>query len=431
MAKNFKKVLTYSLMASVMMVVLCSTDSIAKPVLTMFYPTYQTGDIKTEMTPYAIAMREIFEEFETKYDVKLHVESIAWDQIDSKLMMTVRAGNPPDISWFSGQKLAAQVNAGSLMPLDDYVEKYLSEEFIKDLSIVDKESMISVRDGRRYGFLVSVHSRLLWYRKDLIPEAPSTWDDLVKWGQSVAKPEENFWGFIFYGLRHYGTIELVVGPFIWANRARISDEKGRAVWNTPQVAEAIQFLSDCVNKYRITPRDIVTTAFADMWNSFLAGNAAMTIDGTYYLGAAKQSGLWKEGKIGMTFIPSPKGDTSANFSNGWALGVPRGSKQPGLAWKFIEFWQSREVQVKHALVEGGMPTRRSGWLDPAFSDPVYQFFFMNIELAGHPMDPLVYYEEALDELAVVYQDYLLHPEKNLDKMLEEASRSFNKRYYGS
>ncbi len=388
------------------------------------------SDIQAD-EPWPNVMREIFAEFGKLYpDLKVDIETVVWDQIDTKLMMTVKAGNPPDLSWFSGQKLKAQLNAGSLMPLDDLMARDMTEEEINDFASVDRDTCTSVLDGKRYGFLTSVHSRLLWYRKDLIPEPPKTWDDLVEIAQKINDPENKFWGYVFYAGRHYRTAEEDLSPYVWSNGGRYSDETGRAAYNTPEVAEAIQLLSDMVNKYKVSPPGVVSMEVSDIWDSFLAGNYGMYIAGTYQLSSAKESELWKEDKIGVALNPSPKGDTPRNFANGWALGIPNGAKNPEAAWKFLQFFTSPEIQVKHAIVEGGMPIRRSAWTDEVFQNPVHQKFIENIDKAGHPMDPLIYYGECLDSIAIAFQDYLLHPDKDLTELLDDAAKKFNKRYYG-
>jgi multiple sugar transport system substrate-binding protein len=80
------------------------------------------GDVQSQTDPYSKAIREILDGFEAEYpDIKVKVESVIWDQIDHKVKIAVKAGDPPDVTFFKGQTLAGHVNAGALQSLDKYV----------------------------------------------------------------------------------------------------------------------------------------------------------------------------------------------------------------------------------------------------------------------------------------------------------------------
>ena len=58
-----------------------------------------------------------------------------------------------------------------------------------------------------------------------------------------------------------------------------------------------------------------------------------------------------------------------------------------------------------------------------------QFFFKNLEENGHPMDPLVYYQEGLEALNLAALGYFLDPTADLKHLLDEQATGFNKQYY--
>ena len=45
------------------------------------------------------------------------------------------------------------------------------------------------------------------------------------------------------------------------------------------------------------------------------------------------------------------------------------------------------------------------------------------------MDPFVYYQEGLEELALTAATYCLDPENNLEELLGESMENYNKKYY--
>lgn len=377
---------------------------------------------------YAVTMSEIINDFTNKTGIKVDIETLPWDQLDSKLAITNAAGETVDLSWCSSQKMASLVNAGALMPLDEF-SNTLNESDRADFSEFEKKATTSALDGKKYMYLASIHSRLLWYNKNLIPEPPKTWDELVQIGQKVTNKEKGIYGFGFWGAKHYGSIEVAVAPFIWSAGGKISNDDGSAAFNTPEVAEAIKFLGDCVYKYKISPESVFTADFVEIDNAFQAGNIGMIINGSYMADTyMNKAAFAKEGKLGYAPIPGKNGP-APNFANGWALGIPAKSKNPGTAWEFIKYFESPEVQIKHSLVEGGAPTRKSAWEDSKFKDDMHQFFFDNLNKNGHAMDPLVYYQEGLEALNLAALGYFLDPKADLKKLLDEQATAFNKKYY--
>lgn len=375
---------------------------------------------------YAQLIAGIISDFTKKTGIKVELETLPWDQLDSKLAITNAAGETVDLSWCSSQKLASLVNAGALMPLDKYAST-LSDQ--SDFSEFEKKATTSALDGKKYMFLASIHSRLLWYNKNLVPEPPKTWDELVNIGKKVTNKDKGIYGFGFWGSKHYGSIELIVGPAIWSAGGKISNNDGSAAFNSPEAEEAIKFLGDCVHKYQISPESVFTADFTEIDNAFQAGNIAMIVNGSYQYNTYMTKAAWaKDGKIGVAPIPGKNGP-GPNFANGWALGIPAKAKNPDTAWEFIKYFESPEVQVKHSLVEGGAPTRKAAWEDQAFKDDIHQFFFDNLSKNGHPMDPLVYYQEGLESLNLAALGYFLDPKADLKKLLDDQATAFNKKYY--
>ena len=375
---------------------------------------------------YAVNFKKITDQFIAETGVQVEVEVVPWNQLDAKLIITNQAGEPgADLFYCSSHKMASFVHAGALLPLDDY----FAHEDINDYNPLAIRAVTFPGDGKMYQALASIHSRGLWYNTDLMPVPPKTMDEMITIGQQVVKEHPDKYAFGFFANNHYGSIEVTVGPFIWAMGGKIVNIDGTAAWDTPQVAEAIKFLSDCVNVYKISPESVFLGEFSDIEDAFLAGNVASIINGTYMISSfLKESELGQAGKL--KFVPIPgNGGPAPNFSNGWAFGIPTLSRQPDLAWSYISFFQRPEIQVQHALFEGGMPTRMSSYDDPAFLDPPFPDFVENMVANGHPMDPLIYYQEGLEAFNLVNIGFVLDPTQDLMQMLNDSAEEYNNRFF--
>lgn len=260
---------------------------------------------------------------------------------------------------------------------------------------------------------------------------PETWDEVVEVAKKAMAENEGIYGFGFWGGSHYAAVELTIGPLTWAGDGQLSNpEDGSAAWANQEVADAIQFMSDCYNVHKITPEICMNVSdySTDVTQQFAAGNIAMILDGSYIKSRLEASD--NAGNFG--FVPYPaktEGGSHPHFSNGWAWGIPRNAENPDLAWEFIKWFSQTDIQVQHSLVEGGLPIVKAAADDPAFSDELSPLFFDNLQY-GRSMDPWLYYQEAQETLAIAGATYCLDPEKqDLNALLQESQDQFNDQYY--
>jgi len=145
--------------------------------------------------PYSVGFMKLIEGFTAETGIKVNLETVPWNEIESKLVMTNQSGNPTcDISWVSSQKLASLVNAGALLPLDDYYKDLDTSDFI-DQAI---DAATFPGDGKKYLVEASVHSRGLWYNTDLIQTPPADWNELIDAAVSANAQDNNIYGFAAY-----------------------------------------------------------------------------------------------------------------------------------------------------------------------------------------------------------------------------------------
>lgn len=377
---------------------------------------------------YFDVVAQIIQRFEKETGIKVQYETLPWDQIDSKVVITNLADEPADVSWVSSQKLASLVNAGALLPLDQYVKATYTEKELADFAELERKATTSVLDGKKYMFLLSIHSRLLWYNKDIIKKPPRTWVEVKETARKATQKTKGIYGITFFANKHYGTSEVVLAPMIWSTGGRLSNHNGSAAFNSPNVAEAIKFLSELIHAGYV-PKNVTTADFPVVENAFKAGQVGMIIDGSYMLNTfVKETEFGKAGKLGWAPIPGKYGP-APNFVNGWALGIPRNSKHPYEAWKLIEFFQRTDIQAMYSLVEGGAPTRKSAWSKPEFKTEVWRFILKNLDENGHPMDPFVYYQEGLESLSMAASAYFIDPfTNNIEALLDEFAEDFNRKF---
>lgn len=375
--------------------------------------------------PYSVGFVKLLEAFTADTGIEVKLETVPWNEIESKLVMTNQSGNPScDLSWVSSQKLASLVNAGTLLPLDDYYAKIDTTDFIQQAM----DAATYPGDGKKYLVEASVHSRGLWYNTDLVPEPPKTWAELVEIGQKVNKPESGVFAFAAYTPKSYDCAELYLAPFTWSAGGKLSNDDGSAAWNNESAKKALQFTSDLKNKYGLMGDSCFVSDQAELRHNFLNGNVAMLLENTAQLAEINESELGKSGKIKFAPIPGESGAAPC-FTNGWSMAIPSHSKQPDLAWEFIKYMMRPDVQVEHSKFDGGLPILNECYSDEYFKSAQYPDIVANLQQNGGTMDPFVYYQEALESFSTVNMSYVMDPSQDLGQMLMDSEKGFNTKYY--
>ncbi|TMH98182.1 MAG: extracellular solute-binding protein [Betaproteobacteria bacterium] len=124
------------------------------------------------------AVRNIAKRFEAKHPgVKVEVEALAWGDLEGKIMASLAAGTPPELSHGQPITCAALQSKGLLLPLDEVVQA------LGEANIWDQVKRVCRVGGRQYGLVHAAGTSLLIYRKDLAQKLglkpPRTWADLV------------------------------------------------------------------------------------------------------------------------------------------------------------------------------------------------------------------------------------------------------------
>lgn len=141
------------------------------------------------------AVREIAEKFTQETGVKVKVVPVNAREQAKSFSLDGPAGRGPDLWWATHNSMGKNVLQGLAEPftLDEEVLKNYSEDTIKAVT----------QQGKIYNLPMVVETAVLFYNKDLLPEAPETWADLEKFSDSFNNAAEKKYGFILDGINFY------------------------------------------------------------------------------------------------------------------------------------------------------------------------------------------------------------------------------------
>jgi sorbitol/mannitol transport system substrate-binding protein len=288
--------------------------------------------------------RKLSGEFEAKNPgTKLRFIVLSENQSRAKITAsTAMGGGEFDVVMISNFETPQWARDGWLVNLSDYARKtpgYDENDFIPSL----RESLSY--NGNMYSVPFYGESSFLMYRKDLFEQAGitmsarPTWQEVADAAARLDTPDRP--GICLRGKPGWGEVLAPVDTVINTFGGRWFDERWNAQLTSPEVKNAVTFYVDLVRKHG--EPGAATSGFQECANQMGQGRVAMWYDATSAVSVLEDPKEFPAvaGKIGYAPAPMAVKDNSGWLYT-WALGIPKGAKNPDGAWKFISWMTGRQ-----------------------------------------------------------------------------------------
>lgn len=239
--------------------------------------------------------------------------------------------------------------------------------------------------GETYGIPFSTDTRMLYYNKNAFKEVgldpnspPKTWSELQAAAAKLDKKNADG------SYARLGFNPLINGNWdVWAtvNGANYVNSDGKPVANDPKVIETLNWVKKFVDGFGgYASLDKFRNTFTAPPNdAFMSGKVAMVADINGYVSQLnfyrpqikKADGSGNEA-LDWGIANLPYNDTAApsNYSGGFALSIPRGSKNQDAAWEFIKCATSEQAVASWARDTYEIPANIKAANDPTLTaDP--------------------------------------------------------------
>ncbi|WP_330241214.1 ABC transporter substrate-binding protein [Streptomyces sp. NBC_00525] len=274
--------------------------------------------------------------------VTIEQQSVPASQVMTKALRMASSKSLPDVLQLDASEMPTFAEAGGLIPLKDLG---LSTKDIPG-GIVDFGSY----EGTYYGAARTVNTLALFYNKDTLDKAglevPTTWDEMRETAKKLTHGRQ--YGIaLSAGGAEDGVFQFT--PFMWSNGG---DE---TKLDSPEVVGALDYWKSLLADGSLS-KSTVNWTQADVNDQFMAGNAAMMINGPWQVETLNsRKGLnW-----GIAEIPVPEaGDDSVGPLGGGVLTVPNtgDEKREKKAAEIIGCMSGEQEQITYAL---------NSWMVPA------------------------------------------------------------------
>ncbi|MDZ7952382.1 sugar ABC transporter substrate-binding protein [Nostoc sp. DedQUE09] len=231
-------------------------------------------------------------------------------------------------------------------------------------------------NGKLYAVPFYGESSMLYYRKDLfekagitVPDQP-TYPQIREWASKVHDPAHGVYGVCLRGKPGWGENMGFVSTLVNTFGGQWFDMKWQPTINTPAWKQAIAFYVDLLNKYG--PPGASSNGFNENLALFSTGKCGMWVDATVAAGLLsnpKESQVYD--KVGFARAPIERYPNGSNWLWAWALAVPKTSKSPEAAQKFVA-WATSKEYIQLVANQSGWVAVPPGTRTSTYNNPNYQ-----------------------------------------------------------
>lgn len=352
------------------------------------------------------------------------------------------------------------INGGFAADITSFMKKYGYDKAVNPdmLKLVTK-------DGKIYGIPDGGYYMGMWYNVNLfkqagllddkgVPKFPKTYDELAQTAKTI-KDKTGKAGFFFPTKNNQGGWQFM--NIAWSYGAEFEkqvDGKWKAVFNSPEAVQALQYVKDLKWKYDVLP-DNVLVSIDDMFKLFGTDQVAMAFATTDWRDNPVNDYKMSKDSIAMSAIPGgPKGRFALMggnlrmFANNatpeqidagfkWTKIIGKSPEVDPDSMKGLEEDQANaKNQNRIAGVHGLLPWVNKEKLDAmnAIYDKyrnvnidLWKDYMENKEVTIKPEEPM-YAQELYKALDTVIQAVLTDKNADPKAILDKAVQNFQKDY---
>ncbi len=327
------------------------------------------------------AMDQLIENFEVANPgITVKQSTFPYADYRTKVAAAIPAGEGPDVVQLFYGWLNDYVEADLIQPLPE--DRFPVEQIEADFFPMVRAMKI---DGAYMALPTAVRSLALFYNKRMFKNAgfeapPANLDELVEMAAAMTQKDgagnitaEGFTSGMT-AQDHHWLREVLLRQF---GGVPYSDDNKTVTYNDAAGVAALKFYTDLEQKHGVTS----STFMDEPQAAFKAGRAAMHIDGSFRIGALKDTrGLdW-----GVAELPAGPDGSKSNYASYWVNAIT--SKAEGEKFeasvKFMEYITSDEAMQIWLDTVGELPAKPSAAMTEAnLADPVFGPFVAGLGYA--------------------------------------------------
>jgi multiple sugar transport system substrate-binding protein len=326
--------------------------------LKIAYPAWDTKAQETAVTG-------IFAEYEKQNpNVKIELISLPFPVLRQRLVVSARAGDPPDVAYVDGRWVPEMAVPGLIADITVAAAKLDRADWFPEPW---KGCTVG---GRIFAIPDRIDPWLVYYNTELFEKAgitafPKTMEELAATAVKITGGGVYGWGLI--GAKDASLISRFIN-FLYAFHGDLLTPDGKkSAFGQPDAVAALRFYTDLLVKYKAAQPSAMANGLNDVNQLFMTGRAGMIIDGPWRQGTLREQAPNLKWSLGQ--LPPAAGKMPRYLTSSWYYTLFKGGRNQEAAFKFVDFLLKPENMAKSVVT---LPARKSAARDPRFATPAYK-----------------------------------------------------------
>ena len=369
------KVLASALVAALALVALSgcgATDggaSSEKPTL-KYWATNQGSSVADDEK----ILRPELAKFEKKTGIKVELEVVGWNDLQTRILTATTSGNVPDVTNLGNTWAPTLQGTDAFVPWD---AQALAKVGGKERFLASALASGGSTDAKVPPQTLPLYARsyTLYYNKKLFAAAgisnpPKTWEEFDDTAKKLADPTKGVYGAGFAGGQP-GTNANMIYILAGQHGASLYDGK-KPTFTGPKLVDAVEQYVGWIRDGVATPDSAEWSDEASPLQPFADGKIAMML--AQGAGAALESLGMDTKDVGVSLTPlldplPAGGKPMRSFVSGSNIAIFRDSRHVDAAFKLVKFLTSPAEQRTLNVAYGTVPVVTDVDSDPAFKTP--------------------------------------------------------------
>ncbi|MBT2522440.1 extracellular solute-binding protein [Arthrobacter sp. ISL-28] len=343
---------------------------------------YQKTDSFTALDTLFKDAKKDFEAANQGTTVELQPIEANDDDYGTKLALALRsAETAPDVFYEDTFKVRSDVDAGYLLKLDSYLEKW------DDWKIYNEAAKAAGTgdDGGIYAVPLGTDTRGIWYNKKVLQKAgiavpwqPRTWDEILDAARKMKAADPSVIPFNMYAGKASGegTVMQSFYELLYGTDSELYDQQEKKwVVGSQGFTDSLAFLKTLYDeKLAVTPAEALD---ANVWKKVFGewlpqGKMGAVVEGSYSPSFWQKGGSYEWAgygeDMGVAKFPTQHGQEpgGVSMSGGWTLAVGADSKNPDQAFQFLATALNKKNSLAFTVASSQIAVRSDVAAEPDY-----------------------------------------------------------------
>ncbi|WP_027965298.1 extracellular solute-binding protein [Halalkalibacillus halophilus] len=356
----------------------------------------------------AVGIEDILDRFTEEHGIEIEVTELEMATVQrEQIRLDGPAGTGPDVLTLPHDQIGQLANEGIISSLD------LDEETI---SLYTDSAVEAVTyEGELYGVPKATETPIFMFNRDLMDEAPETFDEL--WEMSQEMQEEDQYGFLALFDNYYFAHSILAGHggYVFEEQDGTMDPTALGL-NNEGAIEGGEYIQQWYTEGLFPEGIIGEQGGSTMTGLFEDGEVASAMDGPWAVQGLRDAGI----DFGAAPMPTlPNGEYPQTFVGVKSWNVSSYSEHQEWATELVRYLGNEENSLERYEIVGEIPPVASLIDDPAISeDEVSEAVAIQSE-RGVPMPNIPEMGQVWEPMATALQ-LIVRDEMTPEDALNEA-----------